>query len=200
MVGGVCQAFPFSVTPSRFKELSVGDRCFRRNALVMAAVKSTRGSSDTGYSAIPSMRRGLGVAGLGIDADRLVNPRADLVSAQDGLVSTCTRIGQRPCRFGQHHPSCPWVAVAVLLVQIVSLSSDGTFRSASAVASSMHIVTPASACGDFVGGRSDLVGARNTFVSARSYTVSARRCLVNARICSVTARNRACAASATLTT
>jgi hypothetical protein len=137
---------------------------------------------------------------LGIDPDRLVSPRADLVSAQDGLVSTCTCIGQRPCRFGQHHPSCLWVAEAVLLVQIVSLSSDGAFRSASAIASSKHIVTPASGRGDFVSGRSDLVGARNTFVTTRSYTVSARSCLVNARICSATARNRACAASATLTT
>jgi hypothetical protein len=146
------------------------------------------------------MRRGLGVAGLGIDPDRLVSPSADLVSAQDGLVRTCTCIGQRTCRFGQHCPSCLWVAAVVLLVKIVSLSSDGAFRSASAIASSTHAVTPASAHGDLVSGRSDLVSPRDTFVTTRSYTVSARSCLVSAQICSATARNRACAASATLIT
>ena len=101
---------------------------------------------------------------------------------------------------GQHRPSCLLVAVAVLSVEVVSLSSDGAFRSASAIALPTHVVTPASARGDFVSGRSDLVSPRNTFVTTRAYNVSERLCLVNARMCSVTARSWACAASATFTT
>jgi len=60
---------------------------------------------------------------------------------------------QQRCRFRRHHALCLVLAVAVLSVQAASLSPHGDRRSASAIASSTHVGTPASGGGALVNAR-----------------------------------------------